>query len=570
MKLRVANSPVKTIVSITALMLVALFVGWQSLKDTSHAADIKNFDPGNIMSDAVMSNKSTMTVQEIQNFLNSKNYCDNQNTYMADWYPHLQYNIKDGRFVCMAREDFGGKSAAQLIWEAGQEFSINPQVLIVLLEKEQGLVTDTWPNHVQYRTATGFGCPDTAPCDTQYYGMRNQLRLAAKLFREVLNGGWSNYPVGQRYVQYHPNAGCGGTVINIQNRATSALYRYTPYQPNQSALDAGYGTGDSCSAYGNRNFWRLFTDWFGTTKGYNWQSMDEPRWMEVSLDTKKIDLSSGSEIDDILPTGYHIKFTDKTIYNNQVYLRTEWDYDKNIAKGIPLSSLKDIGYERIEPEWRIVNFNGVHKYIARQNKWVGIGEPSASFPLGTIVKVVDRITVNGQVSYRTAFDSERGYDLAFAGNRVPLLESIPSLEPPRNMQMRSTTSSRRIDGELCSTIQKYETIRLEGKAIINGALYFSPIKSGSTSSDFCFINPSDTYWGAIEFSGFEQPREMKLKWDTKRIDAYTGETIDILKAGRVIHFSTKTVIGNDAYFRTTYNGDRNEPFVLPASALTEA
>ena len=29
--------------------------------------------------------------------------------------------------------------------------------------------------------------------------------------------------------------------------------------------DAGYGTGDSCSAYGNRNFYNYFTDWFGET-----------------------------------------------------------------------------------------------------------------------------------------------------------------------------------------------------------------------------------------------------------------------------------------------------------------
>ena len=153
MKLRIANNPIKITVSVIALLLVAMLVSWQVLMDTSRAADIKNFNPGNLMSDAVMSNKDTMTVQDIQNFLNSKNYCDNRNTHMAAWYPHLQYSIKDGKFVCMAREDFNGKSAAQLIWNASQEFNINPQVLIVLLEKEQGLVSDTWPNHVQYRTA---------------------------------------------------------------------------------------------------------------------------------------------------------------------------------------------------------------------------------------------------------------------------------------------------------------------------------------------------------------------------------------------------------------------------------
>ena len=55
-------------------------------------------------------------------------------------------------------------------------------------------------------------------------------------------------------------------MVYIQNQATAGLYNYTPYRPNQAALDAGYGTGDSCSAYGNRNFWLYFTDWFGSTQ----------------------------------------------------------------------------------------------------------------------------------------------------------------------------------------------------------------------------------------------------------------------------------------------------------------
>ncbi|HMS93587.1 MAG TPA: hypothetical protein PKD28_04315, partial [Candidatus Saccharibacteria bacterium] len=125
------------------------------------ATPLANFNPGNIMEDAVMSNKNTMSVNQIQAFLNSKNPCNNTNIHMAAWYPNLQYTIRDGKFVCMGQDTFNGKSAAQIIWQAAQDFSINPQVLIVLLEKEQGLITDTWPNNVQYRTATGYGCPDT-------------------------------------------------------------------------------------------------------------------------------------------------------------------------------------------------------------------------------------------------------------------------------------------------------------------------------------------------------------------------------------------------------------------------
>lgn len=64
---------------------------------------------------------------------------------------------------------------------------------------------------------------------------------------------------------YNPNAACGARSITIRNKATAVLYYFTPYQPNAAALAAGYGVGNSCSAYGNRNFFLYFTSWFGST-----------------------------------------------------------------------------------------------------------------------------------------------------------------------------------------------------------------------------------------------------------------------------------------------------------------
>ena len=75
---------------------IAAILGWTYLAQKTSAADMSKFDPGNIMSDAVMSNKDSMSVQQIQAFLNSKNACNNTNTYMASWHPHLQYTIRDG------------------------------------------------------------------------------------------------------------------------------------------------------------------------------------------------------------------------------------------------------------------------------------------------------------------------------------------------------------------------------------------------------------------------------------------------------------------------------------------
>lgn len=61
----------------------------------------------------------------------------------------------------------------------------------------------------------------------------------------------------------------------LESFGTSALYNYTPYQPNQAALNNMYGSGDGCSAYGNRNFWRIFNDWFGRST-YDCRSGEQP------------------------------------------------------------------------------------------------------------------------------------------------------------------------------------------------------------------------------------------------------------------------------------------------------
>ena len=249
---------------------------YKANEEEVEAASLDGFDAGYIISDYVMGNYRSMTEADIQNFLTSKNSCKNTDyslyQNMSSWYPNLTWYWKEGHFVCLSEELFGdgevvgaGETAAHIIWQAAQDYRINPQVLIVLLQKEQGLITDTYPHSRQYRSATGYGCPDTAPCAAEYYGFKNQVRKAAALFRTVLDGGWTNFPLGKNYIQYNPSSECGGSVVNVRSLATSALYRYTPYQPNEGALAAGYGTA-YCGAYGNRNFYLYFEDWFGGIK----------------------------------------------------------------------------------------------------------------------------------------------------------------------------------------------------------------------------------------------------------------------------------------------------------------
>jgi hypothetical protein len=228
-------------------------------------ADLSKFDPGNIISDQVFFDSSTMSVSQIQDFLTSKvSSCRSGYTCLKDFRMDTS-GFSSGTY-CNGYAGASNESAATIIYKVATSCGINPQVLLVTLQKEQGLVTDTWPVETQYRFAMGQGCPDTAACDTQYYGFQNQVYGAARQFKIYAEGKYFTYYAPGRTwnIQYNPNAGCGSSPVYVQNKATAGLYYYTPYQPNAAALAAGYGEGDGCSAYGNRNFYQYFMDWFGS------------------------------------------------------------------------------------------------------------------------------------------------------------------------------------------------------------------------------------------------------------------------------------------------------------------
>lgn len=310
---RFSAPKLRTIISLTFFIsVIALYImfGVISRSNTANAADISKFNPGQIISDSIFTNKGSMNTTAIQNFLNSKvPSCDTSGQQLSEYGgPDLngdgkvqrwewgKQNYNQTTFTCLRNYSEGGKSAAQIIYETAQNYNINPQVLIVLLQKEQALVTDTWPLNVQYRTATGYGCPDTAACDTQYYGFTNQVRWAATMFRAIMTDSptwYTPYVLGNNSIPWNPNTGaCGYSTVNIQNRATQALYNYTPYRPNQAALNAGYGTGDGCSSYGNRNFFLYFSDWFGSTSTDYDATFESITYFSDTARTAAIDLDS--------------------------------------------------------------------------------------------------------------------------------------------------------------------------------------------------------------------------------------------------------------------------------------
>ena len=294
----------RSLVVLVALILVGVSVVLVAVsKNAKDTSALGQWNPGMIIDDQTFYDTTTFpNVAAIQSFLDSKTpACDTWGTGRSEYgggtraqyaasvgWPgppyvclqnyHEDPNTKETSFERGGAGFSGGISTAQIVWNVSQEFRINPQVLLVTLKKEQGsMYTDAWPLKSQYRYAMGYGCPDTGPnnsanCSANYAGLYNQLRLAARQFRlYATNPGQYGYQAGRsNYIQYSPDKNCGGAWVHIENQATAALYNYTPYQPNSGAVAAYPGTA-SCGAYGNRNFWRFFDEWFGEANRYTAQ-----------------------------------------------------------------------------------------------------------------------------------------------------------------------------------------------------------------------------------------------------------------------------------------------------------
>ena len=277
---------IKLALSITAVLsFIALAV-----VQNAAALSTSDWQAGNIISDDFFFRTSEYTPGQIQDFLNKiVPACDTWGTQPYGGTTRAAYSASKGYstpFTCLkdfslsignvAADNYcaaipaGTYSAASLIYLVSNSCKISARVLLVLLEKEQSLITDTWPWSIQYQSATGYGCPDSTPgvCDSNYYGFFNQIYRAARQFQlyKAFPASYRYKPFQNNTIYYNPSQSCGSSNIYIQNYATAALYNYTPYQPNTYALNGGTSAAyPNCGAFGNLNFWKLYSNWFGST-----------------------------------------------------------------------------------------------------------------------------------------------------------------------------------------------------------------------------------------------------------------------------------------------------------------
>ena len=292
---------------LAAAVFMAVFFGLAAQNaPQSIAVKAVDFKAGRIIDDEIFYNPNTMTVEQIQAHLDQYSAsCDMWGTQAIGYgrkingvavnpnitrrqYAQMMRNAgrsdyHDAPYVCIskfyenptthktnfdtnAEPEEGMISAAQIIYEAAHKYSINPQVLLVMLKKESYVWGDTWPLKNEYNTVMGYACPDGAPCNSAYFGFYNQVMKAAwqlKYYKDHIYS-YGYYPYMTNNILYSPDRSCGSKAVYIENIATTSLYIYTPYTPNDAAL-ANYPGTATCGSYGNRNFFMFFSEWFGTT-----------------------------------------------------------------------------------------------------------------------------------------------------------------------------------------------------------------------------------------------------------------------------------------------------------------
>lgn len=121
----------------------------------------------------------------------------------------------------------GGRTAAQWIVQESTKQGISPVYMVARIETESGLIRSGTLGNLL--SATGCACPDGQACDPSVAEFGLQVRCAAELARsyfediDAFNWTISGWGVGVGKSTLDP---CW---VVPENRATAALYTYTPW-----------------------------------------------------------------------------------------------------------------------------------------------------------------------------------------------------------------------------------------------------------------------------------------------------------------------------------------------------
>jgi hypothetical protein len=267
----------------------------------------KPIDYNFLISDSELTDYNSMSQTQIHDFLVANG------SFLATFYV-------DGGFGQPA------VSATELIYRAAQDNRINPKFLLVLVQKEQSLITSSNPSQRALDFATGYGCFDGSACQERWRGFGKQVYSAAAQFRYYIdNIDQYNYQPGKTFRICNDYTTCA--TVTPQNASTAALYVYTPHLHGnelfKSLWDRYFYTsstyfpdGSLLQAKGDPAVW-LIQD--GKKRGFSSKAALLSRYSESS-----IQMIASSTLDGI-PVGNPIEFAANTLlkaHDGTMYLLT--------------------------------------------------------------------------------------------------------------------------------------------------------------------------------------------------------------------------------------------------------
>ncbi|HEY1085854.1 MAG TPA: N-acetylmuramoyl-L-alanine amidase [Candidatus Saccharimonadales bacterium] len=370
---------------------------------------------------------------------------------------------------------------------------------------------------------------------------------------------------------------------------------------------------------------------------FPFEQMQTRRWMKIARDTHKIDISTMQPVDGTLEQGSDLYFTDKALIDGTWYLRTRYDTEQGIAKGVLMSDVIDISPEPLAAtEYYEITVN------TRKQNPISEVVSSPYFTAGSTLPYTSKIVVNGKAFYRTKYDTDNGNNLYIPASQLkPAI--FKSFETPRYMLIAQDT--HKIDpytGLQSDSVQTGQHVLFTSK-IVTDQEYYRSKQDTDTSSNYAvptahikdipyetlgteykwlaltqrsqkfipsqlqaigpYIKPTDypqlriiqkitvngqTFYrtaydyetGAntalpadafseIPFVSFETPREMTTTRDITKINPSTGQTGIIVQKGTTLFFDSKIVVNNKLFARTATDTQASSPLSIPFDALKD-
>jgi len=206
----------KQIKNLLIVMIIFSFIAVPYLK-----TEASEFNNSFVISQSQFENHNALSLIEIQSFLELKL------SYLAT------FETLD--------KDRNLKKSSEIIYNAAQEYRINPKVILVMLQKEQSVIENSSPSSKQIDWSMGYGvCDDCSmndPALLLFKGFGNQVDKATARLRWYLENPDAYKQAGVEYV-------IDGRKVTPVNQATAALYTYTPH------------------IHGNYLFWKIWNRWF--------------------------------------------------------------------------------------------------------------------------------------------------------------------------------------------------------------------------------------------------------------------------------------------------------------------